>query len=253
MGKIVAIGGGEIGFSGSPVETTKIDREIIKLTGKKHPKLLFVPTASRDSIGYSEAVKKHFGKRLGCDVDVLYLIREQLSQRDISRKIFSSDIIYVGGGNTLNMMRIWRRQGVDKLFLRAYNRGIVLSGISAGAICWFRYGVSDSQKKKSSDDYARVSGLGLVNATISPHHIREPDREKGIINIITRTPGVGIALDDYSAIEIVNGRYRIITSKAWHGDHKVQAHIVCKVKDKLYYEPIFKKKEFAPLEDLLGK
>jgi len=64
--KIVAIGGGEIGRPGFPVETTKIDKEIIALTGKKNPRLLFIPTASSDSESYYEVVKKHFGKRLGC-------------------------------------------------------------------------------------------------------------------------------------------------------------------------------------------
>ena len=71
MKKIVAIGGGEIGSPGCLIETTKIDKEIIRLSGKKRPRVLFIPTASSDSDGYFETVKKHFGKRLGCEVDVL--------------------------------------------------------------------------------------------------------------------------------------------------------------------------------------
>ena len=74
MGKIVAIGGGEIGRPGYPVETTVIDKEIIRLTGKTNPHLLFIPTASSDSTSYYEVVKKHFGDDLGCFTDVLYLI-----------------------------------------------------------------------------------------------------------------------------------------------------------------------------------
>ncbi len=71
--KIIAIGGGEIGRPGYPVETTKIDKEIIALSGKKIPRVLFIPTASGDSNGYTEVFNKYFGKRLGCKTDVLYL------------------------------------------------------------------------------------------------------------------------------------------------------------------------------------
>ena len=97
MRKIIAIGGGEIGRPGYPVETTKIDKEIIKLTGKQNPKLLFIPTASSDSDGYFETVQKHFGKRLGCKVDVLWLIKENPSYKEVEEKVMSSDIVYVGG------------------------------------------------------------------------------------------------------------------------------------------------------------
>src|SRR3989338_3503001 len=141
MGKIIAIGGGEIGRPGYPVETTKIDREIIRLTGKKSPKLLFLPTASSDDSGYAKVVEKHFGKRLGCRVDVLYLIGTKTAAREIEKRVLQSDIIYVGGGNTLKMLKIWRKRGVDRALEKAYKKGIVLSGVSAGSICWFDSGI----------------------------------------------------------------------------------------------------------------
>ena len=128
MGRIVAIGGGEIGRPGYPVETTKIDKEIISLTGKNKPKLLFIPTASSDSESYYDTVRKHFGIRLGCKTDVLYLLKEKINEN----KILNSDIIYVGGGNTLLMMNTWRKYGLDKILIEAYNQNIVLSGLSAG-------------------------------------------------------------------------------------------------------------------------
>ncbi len=104
MKKIVAIGGGEIGSPGCPVETIKIDKEIIRLTGKKRPRVIFIPTASSDSDGYFETTQKHFGKRLGCKVDVLRVIKEKLSHAEIEKKVMSSDIVYIGGGNTLKMI-----------------------------------------------------------------------------------------------------------------------------------------------------
>jgi dipeptidase E len=113
---IVAIGGGEIRTRG----TAPIDREVIRLSHKKNPRLLFIPTASSDSERYWKHVQKYFGSFLKCKTDVLFLIKQQPSKERIRRQILSADIIYVGGGNTLQMMRVWRRLGVDKLLISAY-------------------------------------------------------------------------------------------------------------------------------------
>jgi dipeptidase E len=165
---IVAIGGGEIRTGG----TTRIDREIIRLAKKKNPRLLFIPTASSDSDRYWRRVQTHFGKFLKCKTDVLFLLKEQPSKEETRRKIRSADIVYVGGGNTLLMMRIWRRLGADKLLRRAYERGTVLSGISAGAICWSDSGHSDSMSFYSPRKwkYINVKGLGLIKGILCPHY-----------------------------------------------------------------------------------
>src|ERR1035438_5357355 len=128
---IVAIGGGEIRTRG----TAAIDREIIRLSRKKNPRLLFIPTASSDSERYWRRVQEYFGRFLKCRTEVLFLIKEPPAAEQMRRKIRAADIIYVGGGNTLQMMRLWRRLGVDRLLRSAYDRGTILSGISAGAIC----------------------------------------------------------------------------------------------------------------------
>ena len=177
MKKIIAIGGGEIGRPGHPIETTSIDKEIIKLTGKKNPKLLFIPTASSDSELYSEAVKNHFGNRLGCKIDVLYLIKEKLSKKEIKEKIFKSDIVYVGGGNTLKMLNLWKKKGVDIILKSALKKGIVLSGLSAGGICWFGKGSSDSRRfYDSKGKIIKIGGLNFVPALFCPHYDVEEDR-----------------------------------------------------------------------------
>ncbi len=222
MKKIVAISGGEIGRPGYPVQTTKIDKEIIRLTGKKHPKLLFVPTASADDASYYEIVKKHFGKRLGCETDVLYLIKGKLNRKEIEAKVLNSDIIYVGGGNTQKMMKFWRKIGFDKTLKKAYEKGIVLSGVSAGAVCWFKWVHSDSRKSVDpTADFIKVSGLGLVNALYCPHYDSEKDREPGLKKMMKRVPCIGIAVDNCCAIEIVDDRYRIIASKSMANAYKV--------------------------------
>ena len=127
MGKIIAIGGGEIGRPGYKIETEIIDKEIIKLSGMKKPKFLFIPTASSDSQGYIKVVEKYFGDRLGCKVDIL-LLNKDVDRSEIEDKILNSNIIYVGGGNTLKMMKTWRKKGVDKILHKAYKKGIILFG-----------------------------------------------------------------------------------------------------------------------------
>jgi dipeptidase E len=106
MGMVVAIGGGQIGRPGTdiPVETAEIDSEIIRLSGKNQPKLLFVPTAASDAESYCDAVRQHFGGRMGCTVDILYLINDPQTRNEVEKKVLSADIIYVGGGNTLKML-----------------------------------------------------------------------------------------------------------------------------------------------------
>lgn len=201
MKKIIALGGGEMGRPKKeggfyPMETIAIDKEIVVSSGKKHPKLLFIPTASSDSESYFDVVKKYFSK-LGCSVSALYLIKDKLSKREIERKILSSDIIYVGGGNTLKMMIIWRRLGVDKILKKAHNKGIVLSGISAGAICWFKFGNSDSRLFTSNTkQLIKVTGLGFYDALICPHYDEEVHRQKDLKRMMKKTPKiVAIALE----------------------------------------------------------
>ncbi|MGV8169635.1 MAG: Type 1 glutamine amidotransferase-like domain-containing protein [Candidatus Nanoarchaeia archaeon] len=249
MGKIIAIGGGEIGRPGYSIETESIDKETIKISGKKHPKLLFIPTASSDSEGYCQVVKNYFGKRLGCNVDFLRLKREAPSKKEIEKKILSSDIIYVGGGNTLKMMNIWRKTGTDKILAKAYKKGIVLSGVSAGAICWFRYGNSDSRKFTSdSSKLIKVTGLGFIDALNCPHFDEEKHRKKDLMRMMKNTSVVAIALDSCSALEIIDDKYRIITSRK-----NAKAYKVFWKTGKYNVREIKSVKEFMFLSDLLNK
>jgi dipeptidase E len=211
---IVAIGGGEIRDS----ETLAIDKEIIRLTKKEHPKLLFIPTASSDSEDYFKGIDKYFDKKLGCKTDVLYLLKETPSSKEIRNKILGSDIIYVGGGNTLKMMKLWRRLGVDKILKTAWQKGIVLCGLSAGSICWFESGHSDSMSFYNSKKwkYINVCGLGFIKGIHCPHYDNETlgvSRKTHFHNMIQKIGGVGIAIDENCAIEFLDDKYRVITSK----------------------------------------
>ena len=220
---IVAIGGGEIRTRG----TAAIDREIIRLSNKKNPRLLFIPTASSDSERYWKHVQEYFGRFLRCKTDVLFLIKEKPSSDHIRRKILAADIIYVGGGNTLLMMRVWRRLGVDKLLRLAYKNGTVLSRISAGAICWFRSGHSDSMSfyNPRKWKYINVRGLGLLKGIHCPHYdgmTRGIPRRKHFRDMIRKTGGVGIAIENNCAIEFIDGRfYKVISSKSYARAYRV--------------------------------
>ena len=247
--KIVAIGGGEIGRPGYPVETTKIDQEIVRLTEKEAPKLLFLPTASSDSQSYAAIVKEHFGERLGCIVDSLFLIDSNISHKEIADKILSTDIIYVGGGNTSKMMDIWKEKGVDRLLIEASKKNIVLSGLSAGAICWFKYGNSDSLRFENEEaEMIKVDGLNLVNALFCPHYDVEKHREEDLKQMAKNMNEVSIAIDNCCAIEIMDQQYRIISSKDTANAYKVFW------KDNIYKkEKLTKEESYRSLDDLLLK
>jgi len=247
--KIVAIGGGEIGRPGFPVETTKIDKEIISLSGKKNPKVLFIPTASSDSEGYVEVFNKHYGKRLGCKIDVLYLIKDKLSKKQVKEKILGSDIVYVGGGNTAKLMRVWKKAGLDKILKKAGDQELILSGVSAGSICWCKYGLSDSRKFNNPNaTFIKVSGLGFINTLYSPHYNFERQRKKGLKEMMRKSSGVAMAIDNCCAIEIIDDQYKIICSKKGANAYKVYWN-----KGKFHEEAIEQDKNFHPLSEILQK
>lgn len=242
---IVAIGGGEFRKN----ETLLIDKEIVSLAKKQSPKLLFIPTASSDSQSYFDSIKNYF-TGLGCQCDVLYLLDKSLSFEDIQNKILSTDIIYVGGGNTLKMMRRWRKLKVDKLLKTAWEKGVVLSGISAGSICWFDFGHSDSALSyyRNSSNYIKVKGLGFLKGIHCPHYNSESKgvpRKEDFIKMIQKTGGIGIAIDEACAIKFVNEEFQVIQSKK-----NAHAYRLFKKNGKVVSSKIDEHKSLKPIKDL---
>ena len=250
MGKIVVIGGGEIGRPGYPVETTRLDRETIRLTGKSHPQVVFLPTASSDSEGDVNVVEKHFGKRLGCKVDHLMLVSQEYSKQELADRILGADIVYVGGGNTLKMMRRWRHLGVDNLLRRAHKQGTILSGLSAGGICWFDSGHSDSMQMYGQKNwqYINVKGLGLIRGIHCPHfdsHTAGKSRRENFMEFMSKYSQIGIAIDDCCAIEFVDETYRVLSSKPGK-----KAYRVFKDEGKVKIEEILATRDYQPISNL---
>ncbi len=222
MQKIVAIGGGKIGFGATASEVMPISREIVRLSSKKKPHLIFIPTASSDDKSYARMVQAHFSSKFHCTVDVLYLHKQKPTFADIQTRIRKANIIYVGGGNTLMMMNRWKRLGVDKVLKEAHRQGKVLCGTSAGALCWFRQGNSDSRKYYNPKaGLIKVTGLGFVNALGCPHYDGEKDRKPQLKAMMRKTAGVAVAMDNCAALEVVGDKYRALASKPKANSYRV--------------------------------
>ena len=161
---IVALGGG--GFSDG--QDPGIDGFVLGLAGPARPRICFLPTASADSAEYVVRFYEAFRER----AEPSHLELFGRPRRDIRAFLLGQDVVYVGGGNTANMLAIWRVHGVDAVLREAWERGIVLAGISAGSICWFEAGVTDS----FGDELAPLRCLGFLPGSKCPHYDSEPER-----------------------------------------------------------------------------
>ncbi|MCL2017240.1 MAG: Type 1 glutamine amidotransferase-like domain-containing protein [Alphaproteobacteria bacterium] len=224
MTRIFALGGGEIGRQkvmpdGSvkqyPVETLSIDTEIIKTTGKTNPILLFIGTASNESDSYSKAVLDHFGGRLGCTITELKLLNELPRKEQITQKINDADIIYVGGGDTKLMLDTWKKHGVDKMLVDAWKSGKILSGLSAGAICWFDYYDNEEYIDGDMAKLDVLPGLGLISGFAGVHWDTMSDEYKeAVAKLLARKKIKGWAIDNSAAILENNGKISILSGMA---------------------------------------
>ena len=213
MGKLICIGGGEIPIIKNgielPYETKVIDEEIVRVSNKQNPKLLFIGTASSHSYDYYLVIKKIY-ENLGCIVSNLDLLADTINMIEIENSILNTDIIYVGGGNTKFMLEKWRELGIDKLLIQAYKKGIVCSGLSAGSYCWFKY------------NYDLIEGLGIINAINCVHYDKKDNEAKEkFYNVIKDKKIDGIALDNCVAIEFIDGKTKIIKSNPNKNAYKV--------------------------------
>lgn len=152
---------------------SRFTRYVASLTGKNNPKICFLPTAAGDAPGYIVRWFETCGS-LQIRPFVQRSFISSYNQKESFEDIFSSmDAILVGGGNTLNMMAIWKVQGMDIALRKAWEKGVVLGGGSAGSLCWFEHGTTDSRPGKLTT----VEGLGFIKGSHCPHYDGEGERK----------------------------------------------------------------------------
>jgi dipeptidase E len=164
---LFAMGGG--GFTMEP-DNPALDDFILSLAPAREPRILFLPTASGDPAQQITRFQSRFGGR-ACRPQHLSLFRLHGTSRTLSEIVLEQDVVYVGGGSMRNLIAIWQAHGLDVLLAEAWRRGIVLAGLSAGAMCWFAGGVT-----KSSGPPEPIEGLGLLPGSLTVHADGEPER-----------------------------------------------------------------------------
>ena len=190
---IVAMGGG--GFS---MDDPLLDWFVLDLVDAPKPKVCFIPTASGDSPGYIDKFHAAF-TAYGATPSVLNLFYRDVD--NLVEFLGTQDVIYVGGGNTVNMLAVWSIHGVDAALRAAWEGGVVLAGLSAGANCWFDAFTTDSFRIGRADP---AEGLGFLQGSFSPHHSSEPARRPAFAHLIADgTLPPGYACDDFAAIHFL--------------------------------------------------
>jgi dipeptidase E len=186
--QIIAMGG----FSSDPRDRLLL-RYILAQARSPRPKVCFLTTASGDADSYIAKSYEHFAP-LGCELSYRKLFGRV---GELEKHIPEQDVIFVTGGNTKSMLALWREYGLDVLLRRAWEGGTILSGFSAGAVCWFAEGLSDA----FADRLVSVKGLGLLAGSACPHYNSELDRRPTFQGMIARGEiGPGIAIDDGATV-----------------------------------------------------
>ncbi len=183
--QIIAAGGG--GFRMEP-ENLALDRYYLAQCRKKRPSVCFIPTASAESLVYTLAFFDSYNT-LDCVPSCLSLFRQPTA--DLESYLLEKDIIHVGGGNTRSMLALWREWNLDKILYKAWLNGVILTGVSAGCICWFEQGVTDSVP----NNLTAMDCLGFLEGSCCPHYDGEVNRRPSTHAMLLNnelSPGYGL-------------------------------------------------------------
>lgn len=200
---IIAIGGA--GFLAEP-RNYALEKYILDQTGKERPNVLMIPTARGDDAEYVAKFHAAFGE-LGATTGHLPLFHRT---PDVRSLVLAQDAVVVGGGNTKSMLAVWREWGLIEVLKEAYESGIVLGGQSAGAICWFEQGVTDSWAHRLRP----LECMGLLPGSCCPHYDGEPERRPAYHALVQSGElKPGYAIEDAVAAHFRNGRLECVVSK----------------------------------------
>jgi dipeptidase E len=224
-GQVVAFGGG--GFAMEP-DNPLLDDYVLSLCTQPRPRVCFIPTASGDSPAWLDRFYDVFTEDR-CEPTHLALFSRSID--DLYGFLSEQDVIYAGGGNTVNLLAIWRAQGLAELLPRLLAEGVIACGVSAGGLCWFERGITDSYGPMLTP---LSNGLGLLPGSFCPHYDSDPRRPYAFGEFVRTTGQPGLAAEDGVGLHYVDGRLeRVVSSrpaaKAWRVERQgddVRAEII---------------------------
>jgi dipeptidase E len=213
--QIVTFGGG--GFSmeaGNPL----LDEFVLEMTGRSRPRVCFLPQASGDADHYIVRFYRAFPADR-CEPSHLSLFRRVKCPGDLREYLLGQDLIYVGGGSITSLIGVWRAHGIDHILREAWERGIVLCGLSAGSLCWFAEGVSTFHGAPE-----RVEGLGFLPWSNTVHYSSEPERREAYHDLLLRGMQSGYAVDDGAALHFVGEELaQVVASRSTARAYRIEA------------------------------
>ena len=202
---IIPIGGG--GFYRDQ-ENLALEKYVIQQTGAAQPRVAFIATASAEPDNYLVSFYTAFLK-LGCKPSHLSFFKRT---PDLRAYLLDQDVIYVGGGNTKSMLAVWREWDMPQVLREAWESGIVLAGVSAGAICWFEQGLTDSW----ADRLRPLDCLGFLPGSCCPHYDGEAERRPSLHRLLAAGEiAPGIAIEDWTGVHFTGTTIqRVVSAKA---------------------------------------
>ena len=214
MPQIIALGGH--GFLSHPQDLA-LSRYILAQSAAARPRICYLPQAGGEDYLYITRFYCHF---IGLGAQPAHLSLFQPHTADIAEFLSKQDVIYVGGGNTKSMLALWREWGVDRILRRAWEQGIVLAGVSAGAICWFEQGHTDSIPGRLS----ALDCLGFLRGSCSPHYDTEAERRADFQRLVADGEmASGFGIDDYAGLHFMDERLcRVVGSRPNANAYRVE-------------------------------
>lgn len=204
-GQIVAFGGG--GFAMEP-DNPLLDDYVLSLTGKQRPRVCLIPTASGDNAAWIDRFYDLFSEER-CEATHLTLFSRSVD--DLYEFLSGQDVLYIGGGNTVNLLAVWRAQGLADVLPRVLAEGVVACGVSAGGLCWFERGITDSYGPGLNP---LDIGLGFLPGSFCPHYDSDPRRPSAFDDFVRTTGQPGLAAEDGVGLHYVDGRLqRVVSSR----------------------------------------
>lgn len=204
-GQIIALGGG--GFSDQP-DNLLLDEYILLQTNKVKPRVMFLPTAGGDHEDYIAKFYRAY-KKFNCVPSHMSLSKKPVPLRKLEQMVMSQDLIFVGGGSPKYLMQVWRKTGLDRIIKKAWKEGIVLSGMSAGAICWYKDGFTNP----NDDIWRRINCLGFLHGSFCPHYDKRGELRKAYRKmIVTGEISEGFGVQDGVALHYIGTELKYIIS-----------------------------------------